>query len=115
MIKQLSAGIVLTTMAFFVGCNPEIIKRNAPADVMYEFIPAGTTRLTGGVLADRYNKNIENLYLKIDAGTLQQVFLETHESWYAEPEFVGHYFAAGLIHLQPVWHVHQIHPDQVAG
>lgn len=61
----------------------------------FQYIPAGTTKLTGGVLADRCDNNIENLYLKISVDSLKNVFKETHDRWYAEPEFAGHYLACG--------------------
>ena len=58
-------------------------------------ISASRTKITGGILEDRTRKNVDNLYRKIDVGTLAQVFAEEHDDWYAEPEFVGHYLEAG--------------------
>jgi len=58
MIKQFGRAIVLAFMGFASACSTEPVSRFTGADLLYEFIPAGKTRLTGGVLEDRYYKNI---------------------------------------------------------
>ena len=90
----------MSSLLVFNGCGVNDdgtgpVKIRMKAEPVFRFIPAGTTRLAGGVMEDRYNKNIENLYLAIDNKVLEDVFRETHDRWYAEPEFVGHYLAAG--------------------
>ena len=63
-----------------------------------EFKPlsAKQTKITGGILYDRTQKNIDNLYNKINVDTLKNAFRVAHDPWYAEPEFVGHYLEAGI-------------------
>jgi len=90
---------------FVCSCTTDFHKQaetkpTPPVEPVYRFIPVGSTKLTGGILADRCQKNIENLYLQIDVEALKQVFREKHQSWYAEPEFVGHYLAAGPLLYQ---------------
>jgi len=52
--------------------------------------------ITGGILKERYDKNLENLWLRIDVQALKQVYRELHGFGYAEPEFCGNYIAAGI-------------------
>jgi DUF1680 family protein len=54
-------------------------------------LPTAQVLLTGGWLADRCRRNIDNLFMAIDADVLACVYAETHDPWYAEPEFCGHY------------------------
>jgi len=93
---------IALTMHFifiFPGCNMQNEEKGfshkSKVEPEFSFIPAGRTNLTGGILADRCSKNARNLYLAIDHRVLEDVFRETHDSWYAEPEFVGHYLASG--------------------
>ena len=58
--------------------------------------PIAGTKLEGGILGDRYKKNIQNLFLKIDIEKLKEVFYSTHDEWYAEPEFVGKYIDTAI-------------------
>jgi DUF1680 family protein len=93
------------TFLFFNYCSSdtgevESIKERVRITPEFRFISGGITKLTGGILADRCTKNTENLYLTIDPEELKQVFRETHDSWYAEPEFVGHYLTAGPLLYQ---------------
>jgi DUF1680 family protein len=94
------AGLCIISALVVIGCTPEPGNKSFDKNTIkvaspFDFIPAGATRLTNGILADRYNKNIDNLYLAIDNEVLKNVFKETHDNWYAEPEFVGHYLASG--------------------
>ena len=87
-------------MFFICACanregGSKAVKNFTPVEAAYEFIPVGVTKLTGGILEDRCTKNINNLYMAIDKDELIKVFKEKHDSWYAEPEFVGHYLASG--------------------
>ena len=98
--QYLFRGVGLLLFLFLTHCSSNTdevagIKERIKITPEFEFIPAGVTRLTGGILADRCAKNTENMYLSIDPEELKQVFKETHDNWYAEPEFVGHYLAAG--------------------
>ncbi len=93
-------GYLFFTIVTFSGCisesnNDSANKGTVKIEPEFRFIPAGITKLTGGILADRCSKNINNLYLAIDIEELKNVFRETHDNWYAEPEFVGHYMASG--------------------
>ncbi len=54
-------------------------------------VPGGDVCLTGGALAERCQRNVDNLLMCIDAGELAGVYAERHGPWYAEPEFCGHY------------------------
>lgn len=58
--------------------------------------PITGAQIDGGVLGDRYHKNIRNLFLKIDTKKLKQVFESTHDEYYAEPEFVGKYIDTAI-------------------
>lgn len=60
----------------------------------YAPVDPGRITLTGGILADRTAKNVDNLFMRIDPDGLARVFAETHDSWYAEPEFCGMYLDA---------------------
>ncbi len=87
-------------MVLLSGCRPDTpidnsSKTQLKAPPAFTFIPAGQTRLTGGLLADRCRKNIDNLYLKIDPEELKNIYAETHDPWYAEPEFLGHWLTSG--------------------
>lgn len=100
MNAQTKATLILFLLLSLLHCTPQQemdqkVGSYAKASPMFQYIPAGTTKLTGGILADRCDKNIENLYLKINVDSLEKVFMETHERWYAEPEFAGHYLACG--------------------
>jgi len=55
--------------------------------------PAHFTR---GVLAERVRMNREVLLRGIDVAVLQRVYAETHDGWFAEPEFCGQYIDAAL-------------------
>ena len=53
-------------------------------------------QLTGGVLEERMRKNREVLLRGIDTTVLQRVYAETHDGWFAEPEFCGQYIDSAL-------------------
>ncbi len=55
-----------------------------------------STQINGGILKDRYQKNIHNYFMKININNLKKVYAETHDSWYAEPEFVGKYLDTAI-------------------
>jgi DUF1680 family protein len=65
-------------------------------DLVFAPISGEFTKITGGILLNRTQKNIQNLYKKIDVESLKEVFRHERERWYAEPEFVGHYLEAGI-------------------
>jgi DUF1680 family protein len=93
-------GSFLCMAVIIGGCaryHGEIDQKEGLVNVKeaFRFIPPGKTILTAGLLADRCNKNISNLYLTIDPGELKKIYSETHDSWYAEPEFLGHWLTAG--------------------
>lgn len=58
--------------------------------------PVIGAQIDGGILGDRYHKNIQNLFLRIDIQELKQVFESTHDEYYAEPEFVGQYIDTAI-------------------
>jgi DUF1680 family protein len=73
--------------------------RDLAAPAVSRPLPAQQVRLSGGVLADRCRKNIANLFMGIQVEGLARVYAETHGSWYAEPEFCGHYLdTAAQVH-----------------
>lgn len=57
----------------------------------YKFQPITKSVITGGLLADRCTKNLNNLFLKIDNQRMADIFTEEHKIWFAEPEFAGKY------------------------
>lgn len=63
---------------------------------MRKYMPVVGARIDGGILGDRYHKNIQNLFLKIDTKKLKQVFESAHDEYYAEPEFVGKYIDTAI-------------------
>ncbi len=94
-----TAVLCILLLTVFTACDrsprdAETGKQHAVVNPPIEYLPNGVTRLTGGILEDRCRKNMENLYMKIDKDELVRVFEETHDPWYAEPEFVGHYLTA---------------------
>lgn len=55
--------------------------------------PAHFTR---GILAERTRANLDGLLRRIDVGVMQRTYAETHDGWYAEPEFCGQYVDSAL-------------------
>jgi len=102
--KSLIIAILLASIAWAGYAQqlgtPSFSKDYSKIKPTFKYIHAGKTKLTGGVLYDRYSKNIENLYLKIDKDQLVRVFDETHSGGFAEPEFVGQYFSIGKLLYQ---------------
>ncbi|MBD3240137.1 MAG: hypothetical protein GF331_06090, partial [Chitinivibrionales bacterium] len=71
-------------------------KNNKPLRAPHPALHPSQTRLTGGILAHRYRANIDNLFMQIDIDSLRRVFAETHDQWYAEPEFCGMYLDTAI-------------------
>lgn len=57
--------------------------------------PVGCT-LTGGILKDRTDKNVDNLFMRIDPEAMGAIFAQVHDSYYAEPEFCGKYLDTAM-------------------
>ena len=55
-----------------------------------------STQINGGILKDRSQKNIRNFFMKINIDDLKKVYADTHDSMYAEPEFVGKYLDTAI-------------------
>ena len=51
---------------------------------------------TGGILAERTRANLDGLLRRIDVGVMQRTYAETHDGWFAEPEFCGQYVDSAL-------------------
>jgi hypothetical protein len=94
---------VILLVIFDLACQQNKITKNefpekklkeAP---LYKFIPARQSILPGGLLAERYQKKIYNLYLGTDLKELKNIYKETHDPWYAEPEFPGCVHTAGTL------------------
>lgn len=98
---EIAKSILLLTISLLSGVgfcqNNEGVglKDYSKVQPKYNYIPAGKTKLTRGILYERYSKNIKNLYKKIDEKKLAHVFTEMHGEGFAEPEFVGQYLAMG--------------------
>jgi hypothetical protein len=69
---------------------------DAPAPTLYRPLPTSQVRLSGGVLADRCRKNIENLFMSLDVEAMKEVYATTHGEMFAEPEFCGHYLDTAM-------------------
>ena len=104
-MKQRAINVFLFGLLLsFWSCNNQsshsITKRVNLVEPKFHFISPSETKISDGILADRCTKNIENLYMSIETDSLKKVFFETHDNWYAEPEFVGHYLATGPLMYQ---------------
>jgi len=55
--------------------------------------PAHFTR---GILAERTQGNLDGLLRRIDVSVMQRTYAETHDGWFAEPEFCGQYVDTAL-------------------
>lgn len=101
-MKHLLNFLITGALIWMLGCSSyDDVNKIAENDkTLFQFIPVGQTQITAGVLKDRCDKNIQNLYMKINLDSLKQVFKKKHSHWYAEPEFVGHYLAAGPLLYQ---------------
>lgn len=57
---------------------------------------AEPAHFTRGVLAERTRANLDGLLRRIDVGPMQRAYAETHDGWFAEPEFCGQYVDSAL-------------------
>lgn len=100
MNNLLKYGATFMLIFAITSCNTgpadqKASEKPVKTDPEFTFVPAGQTKLTDGMLAERCRKNIDNLYLAIDKEELKNIYAETHDPWYAEPEFLGHWLTAG--------------------
>ena len=63
----------------------------SPSPLRLRPMVPGSTVLTGSILKARFDRNVANLFERIDVQALRQVYSGEHDPSYAEPEFCGKY------------------------
>ena len=66
--------------------------------ILKKFLPllSSPARFTRGILAERTRANLDGLLRRIDVSVMQRTYAQTHDGWFAEPEFCGQYVDSAL-------------------